>query len=318
MVKIFQYSGNYCVHDIGWRGSVPCSVIGTLFSISTQGSLLTAMMMSVTRCYTCLAPFSDQSYSLTILLHAVLLVASFLLCSIPLLPVNFIQDVVKTTLFFEANPITSKANHTLLSNILSTYTGVTQDNSTSYLISALTNVTSNPNLFRISHSFGFYSQSPLCININTTNPALVFWRLLNILLITSIIAIVSVSYILISVYSRKNQPQGAANIPNTQAKERMNFLSVKVTIIIISQISSWIPVLIASALSLFNIDIHPIFYEYVAIVILPINSIADPVLYTSSLKGVFNLGKKIVGMLPVRKVDEDVRLAELNRVMDTS
>ena len=33
------------------------------------------------------------------------------------------QDLVKTTLFFEANPIVSRANNTMLSYILSQYTG---------------------------------------------------------------------------------------------------------------------------------------------------------------------------------------------------
>ena len=54
VVHSMTYRNSYCIQDLVWRSSFACKTTGILFSISTQGSLLTAMMMSVTRCYTCL------------------------------------------------------------------------------------------------------------------------------------------------------------------------------------------------------------------------------------------------------------------------
>ena len=88
VTKSFSYQGSYCAHDIEWRTSLQCSVTGSLMAISTQGSLLTAMMMSVTRCNTCLTPFSDKSYRLTIITFAALQLCSITLSLLPIMPIN--------------------------------------------------------------------------------------------------------------------------------------------------------------------------------------------------------------------------------------
>ena len=287
VVHSISYHGSYCIHDLGWRSSLTCKITGVLFSISTQGSLLTAMMMSVTRCYTCLKPFSDQSFSKIIIALVSVLSTSCVSCVLPILPINLVQNYIQMTMFFKNNPIVARANATMLAAILSRYKGGEVEGLTrSNLVTQLQNTTSDKELFKVSHSLGYYSQSPLCININTSNDGLWVLKIMSALLILAIIGIVSLSYILIAVKS--NRPVMAAENQiqhnHLQNKERMNFMSFKVTVIIIAQMSCWVPVLIAILLSLFQIRINSFFYEIAAIVILPLNSILDPILYTSVLK----------------------------------
>jgi len=64
--------------------------------------------------------------------------------------------------------------------------------------------------------------------------------------------------------------------------------SSQVTVIIMAQIACWVPILIATALSIFyNVKISALFYEIAAIVILPLNSILDPILYTNVMREKF-------------------------------
>ena len=74
---------------------------------------------------------------------------------------------------------------------------------------------------------------------------------------------------------------------SAEKKERENFMSFKVTTIIISQMLCWTPILIASVLSLLNVQMRGSFYELAAIVILPINSIVNPILYSTLFKIMF-------------------------------
>lgn len=259
----FYHADRYCIHDLEWRSSATCSIIGTLFSISTHGSLLTGMLMSVTRCWTCVRPFSDQSYSNSVITLCVVQSISFILCVIPAIPLDFIQDFVETIVFFQNNPIVSIANDSTLREILSVYNNKEVNLKRSAVIASLSNMTTDGTIFKVSHSLGYHSESSLCININTINNQLREWKILYITLIGVVIGIIALSYILINTTAKKNQVEAPNNInndQNTESKEKLKFLSVKVTIIILSQVACWVPILTAVILSFFHIEINTLFY----------------------------------------------------------
>lgn len=240
------------------------------------------MMMSVTRCYACVQPFSDQSYTLTISILTALQLASLSISILPILPLTLVQDYVTTMVFFNNNPIVPKANVSLLSRILYNYTGVEQELTISELTRALANTTADQDVFSVSQSLGFYSESPLCINIFTTAGQTTVWKVLYIVLLGGVLVVVALSYIIIACTTLKTN-----NINNGEMTERAQFLSFKVTVIIISQFACWVPILVASGVSMFGVEINPTFYEVAAVIILPLNSITDPVLYTDILKNMF-------------------------------
>ena len=301
VIEILHYSfkGPYCVHDLEWRSSLSCASAGIIFSISTHGSLLTAMVMSVTRCYTCVRPFAEHSYKLTVIVLAVIQTTSIILCIIPVLPFNFIQDLSTTTVFFEDNKIVSRANDSLLKVILTAYKGVdfkVESLKRSEVIAALGNMTSDSSMFDVSHYLGFYSSSPLCINIQQSDiPAV---KILYVAVIGTIIVTVSLSYIIIAIFAKATEvPAHDNHAQMVEFEENMVFLSVKVTIIIIAQIFCWAPIFIASVMSLFDIEISSFLYEIAAIIILPLNSVLNPILYTTLLKKVFTFAKSRIKSL---------------------
>ena len=298
VIKILYYNfqGPYCVHDLEWRSSLGCASAGIIFSISTHGSLLTAMAMSVTRCYTCVRPFAEHHYKLTVIVLALLQTTSTMLFIIPVLLVNIIQDLSPTTVIFKDNKIVSRANDSLLKAILTAYKGEdfkVESLGGSEVIAALGNMTSDSSMFDVSHYQRFYSSSPLCINIQHSNIAVV--NIIYVVVIGGIIGAVSLSYIIIAITTKKIEVPAQGNeAKSIETKERMQFLSLKVTIIIIAQIICWVPILITSVLSLFDIKISPFLYEVAAIIILPLNSVFNPILYTNLLKELFTFAKSLI------------------------
>ena len=326
VIKILYYNfqGPYCVHDLEWRSSLGCTSAGIIFSISTHGSLLTAMVMSVTRCYTCVRPFADHSYKLTVIVLALLQTTSMMLFIIPVLLVNLIQDLSPTSVIFKDNKIVSRANDSLLKAILTAYKGADfkVESSTlrrSEVIAALGNMTSDSSMFDVSHYQRFYSSSPLCINIQHFNIAVV--NIVYVVVIGGIIGAVSLSYIIITITTKKTEVTAQGNeAKSIETKERMQFLSLKVTTIITAQIICWVPILIASVLSLFDIKISSFLYEALAIIILPLNSVFNPILYTTLLKDLFTFAQSLINIaissLNSHKEEPgqgvDIELPELN------
>ena len=327
VIKILHYhfQGPYCVHDLEWRSSLGCASAGIIFSISTHGSLLTAMVMSVTRCYTCVRPFAEHHYKLTVVVLALLQTTSIMLFIIPVLLVNLIQDLSPTTMIFKDNKIVSRANDSLLKAILTAYKGTdfnfkVESLKRSEVITALGNMTSDSSMFDVSHYQRFYSSSPLCINIRHSDIPVV--NIVYVGVIGGIIGAVSLSYIIIAITTKKTEqgPAQGNEAKSFAAKERMQFLSLKVTAIIIAQIICWVPILITSVLSHFDIKISSLLYEVSAIIILPLNSVFNPILYTTLLKKSFTFAKSLIDIaissLNSHKEEPgqgaDIELPELN------
>lgn len=244
------------------------------------------MMMSVTRCYTCITPFCQTSYRLTIAVFTVLQSMCLIVCIIPMVPVEFLQDRMRTMLFFDGNPLVAKANRSMLSTFLHKYNGGDHDGlQISELLAGLSNISSDKSLFTESHSLGYYSESPLCINILTGMSGFDAVKILRIVTIIVIIGVISLSYIIIAFTNKQNMPQHVPDVRQDRARqEKARLLNFKVTAIIVSQVCCWIPILIASILSLHDIQINSGFYEIAAIIILPINSITNPILYTDFIQ----------------------------------
>ena len=228
VVQIFYYHfhGPYCIYDLEWRSSLGCASAGIIFSIATHGSLLTAMVMSVTRCYTCVRPFAEHHYKLTVIVLALLQTTSIVLCIIPVLPLNFLQDLSTATVFFKDNKIVSRADDSMLKIILTAYNGsalMVDSLRRSEVIAALGKMTSDSSMFEVSHKLGFYSSSPLCINIQHSFqlPAI---HMVYSAVMGAIIGTISLSYIIIAATTKINQVPGQNNT-SIEAKERLQFLS---------------------------------------------------------------------------------------------
>ena len=284
--KHFQLYGSYCLQDPAWRSSSVCNFSGFIFTFSSHGSLLTVLIMGAIRCYNCenvLSYISLKRLLLGLLLGNVL----NMLCSVVvLLPTQYLENIFVTSLFFQDNRLLKKGTKTLIDEILQEYYGTNtslQLHSWSSRLTLLSQITSNSDLFVPKYKFGFFNQSPLCIqNLFSNNPdeSLQLLKLLYICFLGVVILSFSVCYICIVQVRYKSAVPSASPGNRRAALKNNKKLSRKVSLIISSQLLAWIPIIIATILSLADREIPPDFYEMAAIVLIPVNSLLNPLFHS--------------------------------------
>ncbi|KAL5258105.1 hypothetical protein ACHWQZ_G012906 [Mnemiopsis leidyi] len=284
--KHFQLYGSYCLHDAAWRSSSVCNLSGFIFTSSSHGSLLTVVIMGAIRCYNCeniLSYISLRRLLLGLFLGNVL----NLVCNaVVLLPTEYLENIFVTSLFFHDNRLLKKGTKTLIDEILLEYYGTNtshQFTGWSSRLSLLSQITSNPDIFVPKYKFGYFNQSPLCIqNLFSSGPdeSLQLLKLLYVCFLGVIILSFSVCYIWIVLVRFKSAVPSASPSNQRAALRNNRKLSRKVSLIISSQLLAWIPIIIATILSLADREIPPDFYEMAAIVLIPVNSLLNPLFHS--------------------------------------
>jgi hypothetical protein len=162
---------------------------------------------------------------------------------------------------------------------------------------ALQNMTTSKNWFAPSKiiAIGFYGSSTMCNpDIFSNEPALFVFKLIYAVENLIFVVIIIISYVqILKEYinsSSATEPQhGAAG--NQQQRdsrdEQVFFLTMKVMILVGAQLCCWIPVNIAITVSFFSVPIPPIINDILIGIIVPANSLINPIIHTDILKSLF-------------------------------
>ena len=284
--KNFQYYGSYCLYDASWRSSAACNLSGFIFTLSSHGSLMTVVMMGAIRCYNCenmLAFFSLKRFLIGLTLGNIL---NLFCSSVALFPTEYLENVFVTTVFFQDNRLMKKGTKTLIDDLLKEYYGhnlTYEVPGWSNRLDLLSQITSNPELFLPTFKFGFFNQSPLCIqNLFSNDPDddLQLLKMLYVSFLGAVILSFTVCYIWIVFIRIKSVVPTASPAFRRTTLRNNKKLSRKVSLIISSQLIAWIPIIIATILTLSNKKIPPDFYEMTAIVLVPVNSLFNPIFHS--------------------------------------
>ena len=151
-----------------------------------------------------------------------------------------------------------------------------------------------------------------------------YYKIAYILLLGCILTLVSISYILIVLESRKGQA-----IRQGPGPDQYTRLTIKVSLIIASQLLCWISLMVVTTyFAVTDSAANDTFFEVFAILIIPGNSFLNPILYSNLYSsGVAKLKKALVAvkeLLPeIGTVDtpnvaanlgsEDMELSDLAR-----
>ena len=294
--KTIQYHGNYCKNDHKWRMSSLCDMSGFLFSLSSHGSMLTAALMGMTRCYNIVNTVSNMDYARWVLIANVLNFCNMFASLIPILPIPLVQDFFTMEYFFTQNPINPKATKETLDQVMSLYTNVSKSTYTNMkinqLLTELNNMTTS-NFYEVTGRLGFYGATPLCIqNLFSTDPKLIIMKIAYVLVVFIVVLIVMLSYAVILLTAKKRAREANVN-PTEAEKERSQFLSFKVSLVILTQILCWFPIISTTIITLLGQNIAPGIYEVIAIISLPMNSILNPLFHCSFMKSCYFFIKKI-------------------------
>ena len=288
---VLKIQDDYCILERNWRASPICSGLGVLFSFSSHGSLLAIASVSITRYLTChslvvdikkrIVNFSSALVILTNLFHSVL----------PLLPVTKIQDIFRTGIFFsnlDQNPFFSR-NPINRSRLIDVYKGmVRQDDEVSIykMISDLGNVTSKRDIFDVTE-ISYYGNTGLCVhNIFKSQESYEVYKILYCVALLVLLSIISTAYIKIILKQRRSSNKVAARNAADQGAEGQNSttakLTLKVALMIGSQLICWISFILTVLYFQYiaKVSAAPKVFEVFALVVIPINSLLNPIFYS--------------------------------------
>ena len=271
------FSNSFCANRYTWLNSATCVVLGVISSFGSLLSLFTMTLLSLYRCYSLKNIFASRSLNRMAIVSialslAGLLFSALLISVIPILPHH--EDYFLNGIYYLENPLfvdaPSKTRHI---KILEAYYG------------RLTNRLLNWRIIRelIAGMFtrdmhgvygsnkSFYGNAGVCMFkyfVRHTDPQHVF-SLVVLTLNTLLCLLIALSYGAIYLLSRG----GISKDRQSHVLER------KISLIILTDFLSWIPFTFLCLLHYLELYDGTPHYEVFSLLIIPINSVINPLIY---------------------------------------
>ena len=288
---VLKSKGQYCHSDQFWSSSIYCSGLGILFSVSSHGSLMAIGLMSVIRCLTCTQAVAEIRHSAILIVSALLLIVALVNAIVPILPISSVQDIFRNNAFFpnyQDNPLISSGivNFSRLNELHENYFSYTADFYKT--IANLKNLTSEERLFDVIE-IGYYGNNRMCTqNVFKVQDSYLIYKMIYFTAIMLILTTVAITYLIILKKkvqtNRELKNLGAVQNPAVMNAE-ISSMKTKIFLMIGSQLLSWISFI--SCAIYFHISEEsppPLTFEIFSLVVIPSNSILNPIFYSGLYK----------------------------------
>ena len=296
-VKSLGYSGQYCIHDFEWRTSTTCNVVGVLSVFSSQTSMTTLVIITSLRLYLTICPFKTNrlNHKLIRFVSLLSLVFCFLFAMIPV----WFKHKFADKLFIEANPYFLdqsvdystietfyKKTQLILSNLPDTSSMFNNSLGKNFSYQFIKTYFESekgksdfPNRYvKVKNVFGYFSTSPVCFpNLYTNISSSHF--LMSLIIITfntCSLLYICVAYIYIFYTTKKC----SKSVKQSKNVNQMVKMKRRIFFIILTDALCWLPVIIMSFISYSGRKLDGEVLPYSAIIILPINSAINPIIYS--------------------------------------
>ena len=279
------YNERYCKNKYIWLTSDYCTVLGVISTFGSQLSLFSMTFLSCNRAInlrTMSLPSRRSRADIALTFSLALLVVSAALGTalVPLAPM-FEDFFVNGMYYGQGNPLLIAApsveHH---GQILHAYYGRTVNKASwkiySHLISAM--FTSDHGSIFVK-KLGFYGNDGVCLFkyfVKDDDPQRLFTAMLMIVNgICFILIFCSYFFVVVMV---KSLQQIVTTTNDSSLK-----LQKKISAIIVTDFICWVPFIFASLLHYIEVIDAENFYELFSIILLPVNSMINPLLYNSSI-----------------------------------
>ena len=287
IIANIRYWGRYCLSDDEWRSGWVCQCLGMLFNFSSHGSLLSVLLMSLTRAYKCTFSYSQGIHLRSVVILSIITAVFNLAHSIiPAIPVEFIQNIFRIKLTMsQLNPFIMNDFHNLthIDRIYFQYFGRKEPDVGLYeKLEELKKITNKPDVFSY-RELSFYSWSPVCVqDLYGYRESLQNYKGCYITFIFAVLGTLSASYVKILKVFLKSKRR-----VNAQGNEgdSENTIRLKVSFIIGTKLMSWLTIIGAMTYYHFSQKNVPNgWFETTAICIVPVNSILNPIFNSEILQ----------------------------------
>jgi hypothetical protein len=289
--KYFADPQYYCKNRYDWLTSAPCSIIGAANTFGTQISLFAMTLLSVIRVVTVkkLHGSSDFNINRKISLAVKILgivIVSAIISTLPL--IGPMEDYFVNGIHYNYNPLfvgaPDRRQHIAIieayhGSFISTTVDTSWNTITSFIRDMFTN---DYNSEVLGRSLNFYGNEGVCLFkyfVDKHDPQKYFtWGVLG----GNMVCFLVILMCYCCVYTRSHKVsagvQGATNKNNTS-----NRLQFKISIIILTDFLCWVPFIVVCILHHEKVIDGETLYPYSSILILPINSLLNPLLYSPIL-----------------------------------
>ena len=324
----FIYKQSYCKNQINWITSTNCSVIGVLSTSGSQVSLFAMCVLSVTRiigiCNSMRVPGEVtwiKSVKVTVSLIIMILI-SFTIAIIPI--VDRFEDFFVNGVKYEEElkVFLGTPNKQTILEILESYYGRMKKTTLSWkMINQMVKGMYSHDFQYPDHTskilkVDFYGNDGVCLFkyfVKDQDPQRLFvWTILALNFICFMF--ITVSYLIIGYFSYKSSKSLTKSGGNQQISQRNRKMNRKISIIITTDFLCWVPFIVICVLhSVEVLDATP-WYSLFSIIILPINSVINPLIYDETITNLISAPLQQVRTYFVRtRVYRDISLRLTSR-----
>ena len=292
-IDAFIFKQEYCRQQITWITSQECSVIGVLSTTGSQISLFSMTGLSIVRIY---GIWNSMKLPGELTMMKVFKIAGGILCLVVVSATIAVVPVVESFEDFFVNGVKfadglkifiGTPDKATVMAVIQAYHGRTKDTTLRWktLIESVRDMFSHDldyeDLTKSLANLDFYGNDGVCLFkyfVKNEDPQRIFvWSILTLNFICFVL--ISISYLLIGILSQRSSRSLASSKTNKQITQRNNRMNQRIAIIITTDFLCWVPfILICILHSVEVIDATP-WYSIFSMVILPINSVINPLLY---------------------------------------
>ena len=291
------YNTDYCPQQFRWLVSKTCSLLGILSSIGSQVSLFSMTCLSLYRASSMrnlLAPrhLSRKAIIMTILAGASILIASTAIAVLP--ESGVFENYFINGMYYPGSKLfvgaPNKKKH--LDIIAKRYGRFSQRKDVSWeTIRFFVTEMFTQDHNGVGQSIGFYGNDGVCLFkffVKPDDHQHVFS--LSILILNFICFIlITGSYIIINYISMASS---AASNDDSTSNEKSSKMQRKIAMIILTDFLCWVPFIVIGMLHFSGTIDATKYYGLCSIVVLPLNSVVNPMLYDGSIVDIFTTGLK--------------------------
>ena len=281
----FLYSTRYCTEKFMWLTSRYCIAFGVFNTTASQLSLFSMTALSISRVYNLkiMIPSSGTSKMAWFKLVAVLILlilASSIVALVPLIP--GLEDFFVNALYYDGVTLfTGLVNKETHQRVLQSYNSRFRRKDLSWeTVRQMTKMMFSEDYGGVrGKTVGFYGNDGVCIFKYLVTPSDPQHRFsLSIILLNLICFIViTTCYVILNI--TVNRISKVVTRGPTNQQRNQNRLNAKVSIIITTDFFCWIPFIVITLIHFTELIDASQFYLVFSIVILPINSVINPLLY---------------------------------------
>ena len=318
------YHHSYCSKRFEWLTSTSCAVMGIVSTMGSLVSLFSMTVLSVTRSLKMmnLSVVEVRSFKSNIqilLIGITIVISSCLMTAAPLF--KPFEDFFVNGIYYPGSSLfvgsVTKSKHL---EIFGGYYGRLKNTDISWenIDKLAVGMFSEEYGGIHRHQVHFYGNAGVCLFkyfVTPDDPQRIYVWFILILNITCF-TLITMSYIIIHIIST----QSTGQVRNNNTSSRNTRLQRKIALIIGTNFCCWIPFIVMCLLhSLEMTDASP-YYSIFSIVILPINSVINPLLYDDTISGlVYRIHTVLTGHIrSILPFSEDTAVREATAIQETS